>query len=260
MAFWVKALTGVLFAILCVAAPSSFAAQITLTGEVTYRERIALPEGARLRVQVVDTTAGGSPTRVEAEAAIATPGQQPLTFTLIFDERLLDPSHDHALFAEISSGLELWFRSSQPFPVNPLAPEGDIAVLVDFTGRMVQSSETIAEAVMPIVDLNWRALAIKGVRVDLGVDSTLSIASDMRAGGKGGCNNWFAQAELESDKITFSAIASTKMACASTILTEQETRFFAALAAARLWRMDGTELVMLDTDGREVLRFAVSPR
>ena len=196
MAFRVKALAGYIFAALCIAVPPALAAEVTLTGEVTYRERIALPDGAKLRVRLVDTTATGSPTRVEAEAAIATPGQQPLTFTLNFDDRVLDPSHEHALLAEISSGLELWFRSGQPYPVKPLAPEGDIAVVVDFTGRMVQSSETIAEAVMPIVDLNWRALAINGRRVDPGVDSTLAIASDMRAGGMGGCNNYFAQVEL----------------------------------------------------------------
>ena len=50
------------------------------------------------------------------------------------------------------------------------------------------------------------------------------------------------------------------MACAATVVSDQERLFFAALEAARLWRMDGTELVMLDADGREVLRFAVSPR
>jgi putative lipoprotein len=258
MAFRVRTLAGVLLAILC-AAPA-VAAQVTLSGEVTYRERIALPAGATLRVQLVDTTASGSPIRVDAEAAIDTPGQVPLTFTLNFDERAIDPSHEHALLAEISSGLELWFHNGTPYPVKPLAPEGKIEVVVDFTGRMVQSGATVAEAVVPIVDLNWRAIVINGRRVDPTIDSTLSIASDMRAGGKGGCNNWFAQAELEDQKITLSAIASTKMACMPDTVTQQETLFFAALEAARLWRMDGTELVMSDADGREVLRFVVAPR
>lgn len=260
MAFRFRTLAWMMVAALCAIPGIALAAQVTLTGEVTYRERIALPDGATLKVQLLDTTASGSPARVEAAAAVATPGQVPLTFTLNFDDRAIDPSHEHALVAEISSGLELWFRNATPYPVKPLAPDGDIVVVVDFTGRMVPSTETVAEAVVPIVDLNWRALAINGRRVDPTVDSTLSIASDMRAGGKGGCNNWFAQAELDAQKITFSAVASTKMACLSDVATAQETQFFEALSAARLWRMDATELVMLDADGREVLRFAVAPR
>lgn len=260
MALRLHVLSAVLVAGLSVASTAAQAAQVTLTGEVTYRERIALPDGAMLRVRLIDTTATGSPTRVEARAAISLPGQVPLSFTLNFDDRVVDPAHGHALIAEISSGLDLWFRNSTPYPVAPLAPAGDISVVVNFTGRVAETNTGVAEDVVPIIDLNWRALAINGRAVDPQVDSTLSISSDMRAGGKGGCNNYFAQVSLDGGKITFSAIASTKMACLSDAMTQQEVSFFEALAAARLWRMDGTDLLMLSADNREVLRFAVSPR
>jgi putative lipoprotein len=260
MAIRFNFLLGVLLAAICSASPAVLAAQVTLNGEVTYRERIALPEGAALRVRLIDTTAVGTPTRVEAQAAIAMPGQVPLTFTLNFDDRVVDPAHEHALIAEITSGLDLWFRNSTPYPLKPLAPEEDISVVVNFTGRVAQTGTGVAEDVVPIVDLNWRALAINGRAVAPDSASTLSITSDMRAGGKGGCNNYFAQVELDAAKVTFSAIASTKMACMPDSLMQQEQLFFEALAAARLWRMDGTELVMLSAENREVLRFAVSPR
>jgi len=259
MAIRFRALMGGLLLALSAAWPA-FAAEVTLSGEVTYRERIALPDNAVLRIRLIDTTAAGTPARVEARAPVSLPGQVPLTFTLNFDDRMIAPGNTHALVAEITSGLDLWFRNSTPYPVNPLAPEGPVSIVVSFTGRVAGTSVEVAEAVVPIIDLNWEALAINGRRVAPGVASTLSITSDMRAGGKGGCNNYFTQVVLEDGKITFSAIASTKMACATEAMTRQEQQFFEALAAARLWRMDGTHLVMSSVDNREVLRFAVSPR
>ncbi len=259
MAIRLRTLGCILLAAVGMASPA-LAAQVTLTGEVTYRERIALPEGAALRVRLIDTTAAGTPTRVEAQAAIAMPGQVPLTFTLNFDDRSIDPAHDHAIVAEIRSGLDLWFRNSEPHAVRPLAPEGAVSVVVNFTGRVAQTNTQVAEDVVPIVDLNWRALAINARAVDPKVASTLSITGDMRAGGKGGCNNYFSQVAIDGGKITFSGIAATKMACAPESLMQQEVAFFEALAAARLWRMDGTDLVMLSAENREVLRFAVAPR
>jgi putative lipoprotein len=82
----------------------------------------------------------------------------------------------------------------------------------------------------------------------------------MRAGGRGGCNSYFAQASVGGESIGFSAIAATRMACLSEVATAQETAFFAALEAARVWRMDGEQLLFLDADGTELLRFSLATR
>ena len=63
------------------------AGQTTLSGEVTYRERIALPENGTLRILLVDLAAPDQP-RVQAEGAIASPGQVPLSFNLTFDDTI----------------------------------------------------------------------------------------------------------------------------------------------------------------------------
>jgi putative lipoprotein len=78
----------------------------------------------------------------------------------------------------------------------------------------------------------------------------------MRAGGRGGCNNYFAQATISADSIGFSAIAATRMACMSEPANRQETAFFLALESARSWRHEGEQLVLSDADGTEVLRFS----
>jgi putative lipoprotein len=239
------------------------AATATLTGEVTYRERIALPEGASLRVKLIDLTAPGTPTRVEAQAAIADPRRVPLTFTLNFDDRVLRPDHQHALVAEISAGLQLWFRNAEPYALDPLAPSEPVMIVANFVGRLLGGPEAPPDrpqvtATPSILDITWRAEAIGGDPVLRNADSTLSIASDMRAGGRGGCNSYFAQAELRAEFIRFSAIAATKMACLDEAATAQETAFFAALEAARFWRIEEDHLLLLDADGSELIRFARS--
>jgi heat shock protein HslJ len=48
------------------------------------------------------------------------------------------------------------------------------------------------------------------------------------------------------------------MACLDEATTTQETAFFAALEAARFWRLDTGQLVLLDGSGDELVRFARS--
>jgi putative lipoprotein len=257
-------LAGLVFSLFLAAGTAPVIAQTaTLTGEVTYRERIALPEGSLLRVKLIDLTAPGTPTRVEAEAAIADPGQVPLTFTLNFDDRVVQPDHQHALVAEISAGLKLWFRNAEPYAVDPRAPEAPIMIVANFVGRLMEPEQPAAEpddvvATPSILDVTWRAEAIDGVPAQRNADSTLSIGSDKRAGGRGGCNSYFAQAEVGAESIRFSAIAATRMACLDEVTTAQETAFFSALEAARFWRLDAGELLLLDAEGIELVRFSRS--
>jgi putative lipoprotein len=257
-------LAGLVFSLFLAAMTGPAIAQTaTLTGEVTYRERIALPQGSSLRVKLIDLTAPGTPTRVEAEAAIADPGQVPLTFTLNFEAGVVQPDHQHALIAEISAGLQLWFRNAAPYAVNPQAPEGPILIVTNFVGRLIEPEPPADEpdevgSVPSILDVTWRAEAIDGVPSQRNADSTLSIGSDKRAGGRGGCNSYFAQAEVGAESIRFSAIAATRVACVDETTTAQETAFFSALEAARFWRLDAGELLLLDADGIELVRFARS--
>jgi putative lipoprotein len=80
----------------------------------------------------------------------------------------------------------------------------------------------------------------------------------MRAGGRGGCNSWFAQAEVNDQRLIFSAVAATRMACVSDDITRQEDGFFAALAATRFWRLEQDHLLLVDGAGVELASLAKS--
>lgn len=235
-------------ALLLAFASPALAAKVTLKGDVTYRERIALPPGGMLTVSLIDLATPDQP-RVSAKAPIASPGQVPLTFTLNFDDNVIVEGHKYALVAEISGEDAVWFRNAEPYAVDPLAPAAPILIIVN----MVPADEAVVKpevvAPPPILDITWQAETIAGAPVTRGVVSSLSIASDMRAGGRGGCNSWFAQAEVTGERLIFSAVAATRMACVSEDVTKQEDSFFAALAATRFWRVDDDHLVLLDAGG-----------
>lgn len=235
----------------------AFADKITLKGEVTYRERIALPPGGSLTVSLVDLATPTQP-RVSAKAAIASPGQVPLTFTLNFDESIILPGHSYALDAEITGeDGALWFRTAAPYPVDPMNPAAAIQIIVNLAP---EPEEPVAVPVdvpdqptpLPLLNVTWQAQIIGGNPVGRGLVSSLNIASDMRAGGRGGCNSWFAQAEVNEERLLFSAVAATRMACLSEEATVQEDTFFAALAATRFWRLDQGHLTLLDGGGVEL--------
>lgn len=236
----------------------ALADKVTLTGDVTYRERIALPPGGVLTVSLVDLAMPGQP-RVTAKAAIAGPGSVPLTFTLNFDESVVLPGHSYALDAEIGGpDGTLWFRTPTAYPIDPLEPTEPIVIVVN---RAPEPQEPASVPVgvppptttpSPVLNVTWQALTIAGKPVGRGLVSSLSIAPDMRAGGRGGCNSWFAQAELNEQRLLFSAVAATRMACLSDDATAQEDSFFAALAETRFWRLDDKLLVLLDTAGAEL--------
>lgn len=245
-------------AALLVSAMPALADKLTLSGEVTYRERIALPPGASLSVGLVDLAAPQTP-RIAAKAALASPGEVPLNFNLNFDDTVLVDGASYGIVAEISGeDGAVWFRNAEPYAVDPRAPAGPILVIVSFTGQ----TDAAATGAPPpaILDVTWVADSIGGNPTSPNVQSSLSIAADMRAGGRGGCNSWFAQAALAPNDgaLVFSAVAATRMACLSDAATAQETAWFAALAATRLYRLDGDKLVLLDEARTELATLSPS--
>ncbi len=261
-----RTLLAVLTLLLALAGPA-VAERVLLSGEVTYRERIALPPGATLSVSLIDLAAPAR-SRISASAPIASPGQVPLTFNLGFDESIVLPGNSYALNAEIiDAGGRVVFRNAEPYAVAPLALSGPISILV---GRVVAAdapppvAEPVPEAapeppaLPPILDVTWRVEAIDGAPVVARSTVSLSIGRDMRAGGRGGCNSWFSQARVAGETLAFSAVAATRMACTSDALNGQEQRFFAALDATRFYRLDGEALLLLDANGRELVRLGRS--
>lgn len=239
-------------ALLLVASPVA-AASIQLPGEVTYRERIALPDTAVLSIELVDLALPDRP-RISVSAPTGA-GQVPLAFTLTFKDSLILPQHQYALNAEITAG-DLHFRNPEPFLVTPLAQTDPVLIVTSLVAQNDQSSsEPIAEPQdLPLLDITWQATSIGGTPVPPGVEITLLIESDMRAGGSGGCNSFFSEATIARESFAIGELARTQRSCFyERNMLEQS--YFDALKAAITWVMDGDTLTLLDGTAKPVLVF-----
>lgn len=236
----------------------AFAAKVTLSGQVTYRERIALPETASLEIQLIDQTLATLPPRLDVKAPIG-PGQVPLSFNLGFEDSLILPGHTYALVATIGVPEGVMFRNTEPYVVDPLAPAQPVLVVVNrFVATTDQSTASSApEPVAPapaILDATWTAASIRGAPVLPRTRPTFSIGADMRAGGSTGCNSWFAETELQGDEIHLGQIGATLIGCPDAV-AQQEKAFTDALSQSARWQQEGDTLTLFGVDGAALLVF-----
>ena len=73
----------------------------SVSGSVTYRERLALTPGARLEVQLRDTSYQDTASELIAEQVIENPGQVPIDFKLEYNRSDLDDRNTYSLQARI---------------------------------------------------------------------------------------------------------------------------------------------------------------
>lgn len=108
-----------------------------------------------------------------------------------------------------------------------------------------------------LIGSSWQAAEIGGRGVVDGARSTLMFESETRVSGSTGCNRYFAGLMLSGATLRFANVGSTQMACLDPGVMEQETRFLAALEAARAYRLDSNtnQLHLLGADGKELARF-----
>lgn len=250
--------TALLMLLLAVSAASAIDNAITFTGEVTYRERIALPPDAELRVTLMSLS-GSRPTEVVgASALISAPGQVPLQFTLNVRSDTIRGSQ-YGLKAEILSGGGVVFRNAVPVPVDPAVPL-PVRIIVNFVppSPTIQQEPLVPadlEVTTDLFDTIWQVRSIAGKDVLPATKVSLSIAPDRRAGGNGGCNNYFTEAMFDGPTLSFGPIAGTRMACGGPVMA-QEAAFFAALEATTGYELADAALYLLDADGNQLVRLS----
>lgn len=100
----------------CAGAPS-----VTIEGELAYRERMALPDGAYARVALLETGADGDD--LVSEQELRHVGQVPIPFSLTVPGEILDRSREYGLRAAIlmPDGRPGW-ATPETVPVDPFAP------------------------------------------------------------------------------------------------------------------------------------------
>ncbi|RAZ84633.1 hypothetical protein DPM33_30710 [Mesorhizobium hawassense] len=96
------------------------AGEQTLAGEVTYRERIALPPDAMLVVELVDVSLADAPATVIAKRRIAPAGQVSIKFEIGFDPKAIEKGRTYALQASITVDGRSMFVTDARHLIDPL--------------------------------------------------------------------------------------------------------------------------------------------
>lgn len=78
-------------------------APVSVTGSITYRERMALPPTAQVEIQLSDVSLMDAPSKTIAQQSFTADGRQvPFSFSLTVDERKIDPRGRYSVSARIT--------------------------------------------------------------------------------------------------------------------------------------------------------------
>lgn len=219
-----------------------------LRGTVNYVERMALPSNAAVIVQLVDVSRADAPAEIIAEDHITGAKGSPIPYRLSFDHARIDLRHRYALQARILDGDRLLFVTTKHHAI--------FAGGRNNTRLLVQRvAEHAPIGTSPTG--KWLAEDILGGGVIDRLQTTLEIAPDGIVSGHGGCNRYRGRVSITGESISFSPLASTKVACAPAAMA-QEQKFHQALEQARRFRINARErkLILRDGSGATVARLA----
>lgn len=90
----------------------------TVSGTLTYRQRIALPSDSIIHVALVEIRGKAAESVVLSEQSFPASGQVPIPFAITFDPKVIDPARHYAVRARITdAGGRVFWATPRPAPV-----------------------------------------------------------------------------------------------------------------------------------------------
>ncbi|MCX7108775.1 MAG: META domain-containing protein [Proteobacteria bacterium] len=106
-----------------------------------------------------------------------------------------------------------------------------------------------------LLKTEWLLEDLAGKGVLDRVQATLAFPGPDKVAGQGSCNRFFGGVKISGESIKFGALASTRMACASEAVSNQEASYLKALEGAEKIVMDGPYLLIHSKGLEKPLRF-----
>ena len=236
-----------------IAGPSS-AEDGTLAISVGYRERIALPPGAVLEVELLDVSRADAPS-VRLSSQRFRMDRVPMAVTLHFDTALVDPRMSYVASARIRADGRTLFRTTSAYPVLTRGFPAEADLLLQSMGSEAAPVETPQR----ISGVTWVVTEIDGVAFTGGDPPTLAFDEDGSFALYGGCNRFRGRAEIVDGTVSFpEPIAGTQRACADArMMLERDV--LEALRASTSYIRSGNGLMFKNGSGRPALRLESRP-
>ncbi|WIY23974.1 YbaY family lipoprotein [Parasedimentitalea psychrophila] len=215
----------------------------TVDGSVTYLQRIAVPPGARLLVELRDVSLADAPSKL-LTAQDYDLSAVPFDYSLSFADSDIVDNLSYAVSARITLDGTLLFITDTTYPVLTRGAGHRVDMIVKPVPTAASGS-----ADMQLDNTSWNLIELNGAAVDKGRDPGIVFAMDGQFSTSAGCNRFMGQAQLNGSEISFpDRLAGTLMACAPG-LDVQENDFLAALAKVKSIERQGPLMQMLAEDG-----------
>jgi len=215
----------------------------TVTGTITYSERIALPpQGVVVIVKVEDVSRADAPAVTIGEQIIENPGHQvPIPFEIQYNPDDIDERYTYAMRVRIEVDGELWFINTTRYQVITRGyPTSNVEVVLEKVGP---------REALTIEDNMW-VLESYGEKGNLqavleGTEITIEFKSaEGKFGGSGGCNNYFGSYEINKSELTIKPpIGATEMACPEPIM-DQEQEYLKLLETTEAFQIQNVKLII----------------
>jgi putative lipoprotein len=232
----------------------------TVDGSVYYRERMLLPPGAEIKVNLEDVSKMDVPAEIIATTTLAADGGPPWDFTLQYDPAGIKDTHTYALRARIEADGRLIFTSTDRIPAFAGSEAQPAKILVSRVGdkRRGGDSKTVAPgANASLINTYWKPVKLNNQAVALGAGkkelNMILVSEENRVRGFSGCNQFSGHFNRDGDQLVFKPIMSTMKACMNSM--EQERRFLDALEQTTRFGINGETLSLYDSENKLLLQF-----
>ena len=236
----------------------------TLRGTVTYRERIALPPEAVVEVALEDASKADAPAEVIARTRVEKPGQPPVPFRIDYDPARIEARHRYVLRARITVGDTLWFSTEEPHPVLTGGGESEPVLVVRRAGVAGTPAPGVGPAPAgdaPLEGTRWTLTALGEAAVNAPSPQREAYLvfdpKNRRVSGSGGCNRLSGSYTRRAERLEFTQMAGTMMACTDGM--ETEAAFVGALERTTAWKIRGRRLTLLDASGKALATLDAQP-
>ncbi|HEX6464099.1 MAG TPA: META domain-containing protein [Vicinamibacterales bacterium] len=231
----------------------------SIEGSATFRERMALPPTAVFEALLEDVSRADAPAETIARTRRTSPGNPPISFTIAYDPARIQSNRTYIVRARILVDDQLWFTTDTATPVIT----GGHPTKVSLMMRRVDAGQTpppTAGGQKPLEGTYWRATELGGKPAPP-QDPTRETHLEFHAGrvsGSDGCNLLTGSYHLNGDRVTFSQMAGTQMACINPEGTEGPFRD--ALNRGSRMTVTGDRLELFDAGGKRLAAFVAANR
>ena len=223
----------------------------TITGTLSYRERIALPPGAQVEIVVSDITLGRNQELILSRT-MNTIGQAspPIPFSIDVSKLNLSdgPLYGLRAFIRESDGT-IMFRTSDPFLLNL---RSDTVNIGDITVSMTSPGDPGLAGIPGLKDDEWRVTQIGGDVVPQDTAPTMTFAANGRFYGSTSCNRFNSSYSLDGNSLEVGNVAATKRACEAGLM-QQERRFLDAISMIENASLEDGGFLVLSGNGQRLV-------